>query len=105
MIKERNQVAQAYRSLGEGKKSEWLGKLENEKRTIESEAYRKSEEIKGKADADAAAIYAESYTKDARFYEFWKSMESYKNSAKNFDATFSTNMDYFKYLYGPDGKR
>ena len=45
MIKDRNQVAQAYRSLGEGKKAEWLGKLESEKRTIASEAYRKSEEI------------------------------------------------------------
>ena len=54
MIKDRNQVAQAYRSLGEGKKAEWLGKLESDKRTIASEAYRKSEEIKGNADAEAA---------------------------------------------------
>ncbi|MBO5116574.1 MAG: protease modulator HflC, partial [Treponema sp.] len=30
MIKDRNQVAQAYRSLGEGKKAEWLGKLESD---------------------------------------------------------------------------
>lgn len=43
MIKDRNQVAQAYRSLGEGKKAEWLGRLENDKRKITSEAYRKSE--------------------------------------------------------------
>ena len=64
MIKERNQVAQAYRSLGEGKKAEWLGRLENDKRTIASEAYRKSEEIKGAADAEAAAIYAAAYNKD-----------------------------------------
>lgn len=105
MIKERNQVAQAYRSLGEGKKSEWLGKLENEKRTIESEAYRKSEETKGKADAEAAAIYTQAYTRDPKFYEFWKSLESYKNTMSGFDATYSTSMDYFKYLYGPDGKR
>lgn len=105
MIKERNQVAQAYRSLGEGKKSEWLGKLENEKRTIESEAYRKSEETKGKADAEAAAIYTQSYTRDPKFYEFWKSLESYKNTMGNFDVTYSTKMDYFKYLYSSDGKR
>ena len=102
MIKERNQVAQAYRSLGEGKKAEWLGKLENEKRTIESEAYKISEETKGKADAEAAAIYTKAYSQDAKFYEFWKSLESYKKSMGNFDATYSTNMDYFKYLYGKD---
>ncbi len=105
MIKERNQVAQAYRSLGEGKKSEWLGKLENEKRTIESEAYRKSEEIKGKADAEAAAVYAGAYSKDPEFYEFWKSLESYKKTIPNFDANYSTNLDYFKYLYSSSGKR
>ena len=105
MIKERNQVAQAYRSLGEGKKAEWLGKLENEKRTIESEAYRKSEETKGKADAEAAAIYAEAYTRDAAFYEFWKSLESYKNTMQGFDTTYSTDMDYFKYLYSSEGRR
>ena len=105
MIKERNQVAQAYRSLGEGKKAEWLGKLENEKRTIESEAYKVSEETKGKADALAAAIYAESYSRDPKFYEFWKSLESYKTTMGTFDTTYSTKLDYFKYLYSSNGNR
>ncbi len=105
MIKERNQVAQAYRSLGEGKKAEWMGKLENEKRTIQSEAYRKAEETKGKADAEAARIYSEAYGKDPDFYNFWKSMESYKQTLKGYDATYSTNMDYFRYLYSSDGRR
>ena len=105
MIKDRNQVAQAYRSLGEGKKAEWLGKLENEKRRITSEAYRKSEEIKGNADAEAAAIYAAAYNKDPEFYTFWKSMESYKNNLKDYPATLSTKMDYFDYMYSADGKR
>ena len=105
MIKERNQVAQAYRSLGEGKKAEWLGKLENEKRTIESEAYKVSEETKGKADALAAAIYAESYSRDPKFYEFWKSLESYKTTMGTFDTTYSTKLDYFMYLYSSNGNR
>lgn len=105
MIKERNQVAQAYRSLGEGKKAEWLGKLENEKRTIESGAYRQSEEIKGKADAEAAAIYANAYSKDPDFYAFWRSLESYKQTMDKFDTTYSTNMEYFKYLYSANGSK
>jgi len=104
MIKDRNQVAQAYRSRGEGKKAEWLGKLESDKRTISSEAYRKSEEIKGNADAEAAKIYADAYNKDADFYAFWKSMESYKTTLKDANATYSTNMDYFKYLYNANGR-
>ncbi len=105
MIKERNQVAQAYRSRGEGKKAEWLGKLENEKKSIESQAYKVAEETKGKADAQAAKIYAEAYNKDPEFYEFWKSMESYKTTLGKFDTTYSTNMQYFKYLYSANGKK
>jgi len=70
MIKERNQIAQAFRAFGEGKKAEWLGKLENEKRTILSSAYAKSESIKGKADAEASKIYANSFGKDPVFSNF-----------------------------------
>ncbi len=105
MIKERNQVAEAYRSVGEGRKADWMGKLEKDKLSIESEAYRKSEEIKGNADAEATRIYAEAYALDPEFYTFWKSLESYKTTMPKFDATYSTGMDYFKYLYSPDGKR
>ena len=104
MIKDRNQEAQHYRSQGEGKKAELLGKLENDKRTIESEAYRKAEEIKGNADAKAAKIYAEAYNKDPEFYTFWKSMESYKKTLKDYNATYSTDMDYFDYLYSATGR-
>lgn len=104
MIKERSQIAQAYRSLGEGKKAEWLGRLENEKRTISSEAYKEAEEIKGRADAEAARIYADAYEQDSEFYTFWKSIESYRTTLPKFDATFSTDMEYFKYLYNADGE-
>lgn len=104
MVKERNRVAQAYRSVGEGRKADWMGKLEKDKKRIESEAYRKSEEIKGAADAEASRIYAEAYAVDPEFYTFWKSMESYKNNLKDYPATYSTSMDYFKYLYNAEGR-
>ena len=105
MIKERNQVAEAYRSKGEGDKAEWLGKLEKDKLTIESEAYRKAEEIKGQADAEAASIYAAAYDVDREFYTFWKSLESYKQTFDNFDSTLTTDMEYFDYLYSAEGNR
>jgi len=104
MIKERNQIAQAFRSYGEGKKAEWLGKLENEKRSILSSAYQKAETLKGKADAEATKIFADTYGKDPSFFEFWKAMESYKATVPNFKKTLSTGMDYFKYLYNPAGR-
>ncbi|MHB0897532.1 MAG: protease modulator HflC [Spirochaetales bacterium] len=104
MIKERNQIAQAFRSYGEGKKAEWLGKLENEQRSILSSAYAKSETLKGKADAEATKIFADAYGRDPSFFEFWKAMESYKATVPNFKKTLSTGMEYFKYLYSPTGR-
>lgn len=104
MIAERNQRAQAFRSYGEGKKAEWLGKLDNERRTILSEAYRRSEEVKGRADAEAARIYSEAYSQDTEFFEFWRSVESYRKTLPNFSKTLTTDMDYFKYLYNMYGR-
>lgn len=98
MIADRNQVAQAYRSFGEGKKAEWLGKLQNEQKTILSQAYKTSEEIKGKADAEAARIYANAYSKDPDFFEFWRSIESYRKTLPKFGKTLTTDIEYFKFL-------
>ena len=103
MIKERSQVAQAYRSYGEGQKAEWLGKLDNDKRSILSEAYEKSESIKGKADAEATRIYSESYQADPEFFEFWRSIESYRKILPKFEKTLTTDMEYFNYLYEQNG--
>jgi modulator of FtsH protease HflC len=104
MIKERNQIAEAYRSYGEGKKAEWLGKLENERKTVLSEAYRESETIRGTSDAEAAQIYAEAYKQDPEFFSFWRSIESYRKTLPKFRKTLTTDMDYFKYLYNEEGR-
>ena len=104
MIKERNQIAQAFRSYGEGAKAEWMGKLDNEKRTILSQAYETAELTKGTADATATAIYAESYQQDADFFQFWRSIESYKTTLPVFSKTLSTDMDYFRFMYNMQGR-
>jgi modulator of FtsH protease HflC len=103
MIKERNRIAEAFRSYGEGKKAEWLGNLEREKKTILSQAYETAEEIKGTADAEATRIYAESYQQDEEFFEFWRSIESYKRMMPKFRKTLTTDMDYFRFLHDQEG--
>jgi membrane protease subunit HflC len=104
MIKERNQIAQEYRSEGEGKKAEWFGKTDNEQRSVLSEAYAKAEKTRGDADAEATRIYAEAYNRDRNFFEFYRALESYKSTLPTMDKTMSTDMDYFRYLYSPDGR-
>ena len=104
MIKERNQIAQAIRSEGEGRKADILGQMERERMTILSTAYRESESIRGAADAEATRIYAEAYNRDRDFFDFWRAMESYRSTMGNFDKTISTDLDYFRYLYSTRGR-
>ena len=104
MIKERNQIAQAFRSDGQGRKAQWIGKMERELATISSGAYKKAQEIKGKADAQAASIYANAYKQDPDFYRFWKATESYKTVLPKFKKTFTTAPEYFNYLYNQAGR-
>ena len=103
MIKQRNQIAEAYRSSGEGQKAEWLGKLDNEKRAVLSAAYETSEEIKGGADAEATSIYALAYEADPEFFAFWRSIESYRRILPKFRKTLTTDMEYFRDLYNAGG--
>lgn len=103
MIKQRNQIAAAYRSYGEGEKTEWVGKMNNEKQAILSKAYETAEEVKGEADAEATTIYALAYEADEEFFSFWRSIESYRRILPKFSKTLTTDMDYFKYLYSSNG--
>ncbi|MDR1574402.1 MAG: protease modulator HflC [Treponema sp.] len=99
MIKERNQIAQAIRSEGEGRKAALLGRMDNERMTIRSAAYNRSEAIRGAADAEASRIYADAYNRDRGFFDFWRAVESYRTTLPKFDKTLSTDMEYFRYLY------
>ncbi len=99
MISERQRIAEQYRSEGQGKKAEIIGKTQRELERIQSEAYRKSEEIKGKADAQATKIYADTYSKDPNFYKFLKSLEALKATAsKKQTLILSTDSEFYELM-------
>lgn len=99
MISERKRIAAQYRSEGEGERAATLGRMDRELAKISSEAYRKSQEIRGKADGEATRISAEAFGKDPEFYDFYRTLEFYKNF-NNPKSSFvlSTDADIFKYL-------
>ncbi|NLZ76831.1 MAG: protease modulator HflC [Spirochaetales bacterium] len=100
MIKERNQIAEAYRSYGRGQLAQWEGKTESEQRVILSTAYAESEAIKGIADAQAATIYSDAYEENPEFFNLWRTLESYRKTVPDLDKVLSTDMEYFDQLYG-----
>ncbi|MBN2351149.1 MAG: protease modulator HflC [Spirochaetales bacterium] len=99
MIKERNQIAQAFRSDGEGERQKWLGQMERELQQIQSEAARKAKEIMAKADAEALQIRNSAYNRDPAFADYWMAMQEYRALLPKFRKTLTTDADFFKYLY------
>ena len=102
MISERRQIAERFRSEGNGEAARINGNRERELNRIRSEAYREVEEIRGDADAKATGIYASAYNKTpeaADFYEFQKTMDMYKTVMKdNSTLILSTTSEAFEYL-------
>ena len=102
MIAERKRIASKYRSEGDGKSAEIRGQKERELKRIVSEAYRKAQETKGKADAEATKIYAQAYSLDPEFYQFLKTLETYRTALeKDTWLILSTDSEFLKYLKGP----
>jgi len=104
MIKERNQIAQAFRSDGEGEKANLLGTTNNKLLQIQSDAERQAKEIKAKADATALAIRNRAYSQDPDFADYWMALEEYKTILPRFNKTMTTDSDFYKYLYNKRGR-
>jgi len=101
MIAERNQIAEKFRSEGQGEARKILGEKERDLKLITSEAYRVAQEIKGKADAEATKLYAKAYGLDPEFYSFVKTLDVYGQALdKNSSLVLSTDSEFFKYLKG-----
>ena len=102
MISERRQIASRFRSEGEGEAARIAGRKERDLNEIQSTAYRQVQQIRGEADGRATEIYAQAYTQNpqaAEFYNFLKSMETYRK-VLNKDSTIvlSTDSDLFGLL-------
>ena len=99
MISEQNMIAEKYRAQGQGKKQEILGMQIQKEKEIISDAYLNAQNIKGMADAEATEIYANAYGKSPEFYNYLKTLDTYKNTL---DPTtifiLSTDNKYLKFI-------
>ncbi len=102
MKSERFRIADKFRSEGQGEASRINGEKERDLKSIQSEAFKTAEQIMGKADAQAAAIYADAYDRSAQsrdLYSFLKSLETFeKTFDKETSVILSTDSDLYKYL-------
>jgi membrane protease subunit HflC len=84
-----NEAAQRVRALADRTEVE-----------IVSDARRDGEIIRGEADAERNAIFANAFGEDPEFFEFYRSLTAYKNAlqGKNSTMVISPDSEFFDYL-------
>jgi membrane protease subunit HflC len=100
MSEERAQEAQEHRSKGE-EAAEGIRAIADRKVTVlMAEAYQQAEILRGKGDAEAAAIYADAFGADAEFYQFTRSLGAYQKIFQNRQnvMVLSADNEFFRYL-------
>lgn len=74
--------AQAAKLRAEGVESSERTRADADKQRTEilANAARQAAQVRGEGDASASEIYAKSYSKNAEFYSFYRSMQSYRTA-------------------------
>ena len=104
MISERQRIAARFRSIGDGESAKIRGEKEKEIDSLRSNAYRLAQEVIGKADAEAAGIYAASYGQAPEFYTFIQTLAAYRKTLKgNSSLLLTTDSDFYRYLNQANG--
>jgi membrane protease subunit HflC len=101
--------AQAAKLRAEGVEVSETTQAEANKEQTEllADAARQAGQIRGEGDAAASEIYAKSYSKNAEFYSFYRSMESYRDAiGKQSDVlVVAPDGAYFKYFKQPQAQK
>ncbi|MBY0427772.1 MAG: protease modulator HflC [Alphaproteobacteria bacterium] len=100
MISERKREAAEFRAKGQELSQEIKSKAEREKTVLLAEAQREAETTRGQGDQEALHIIAQATSKDAQFYNFYRSLQAYRDTMANKETSIilSPDSDFFKYF-------
>ena len=107
MRTEREREAAEFRAQGQEIAQEIRSKADKERTVLVAEAEKQSQLTRGEGDAKAIKIYADAFKKDPEFYNFYRTLEAYKESIAGNDTTLilSPNNDFLKYLKNQSGSK
>lgn len=107
MRAERTAVAKEHRSQGKEKAEIIRADVDAKVTVMLADAEKNALTTRGEGDAQAAKIYADSYSKDAEFYSFWRSLEAYKRSFTNKSDVLvvKPESEFFRYMKDANGKK
>ncbi|ACD16928.1 protease modulator HflC [Paraburkholderia phytofirmans] len=104
MIAARQQVAADERAKGTAEADKIRQDAIGQQQAILADGYRQAQTIKGEGDAKAAQIAADAYGSDPQFYQFYQSMQAYKNTFKPGDViVVDPSNEFFRFMRSSTG--
>ncbi len=100
MRAEREREAREHRSKGKELAEGIRADADRQRTVILANAYKQSELIRGDGDAESARIYAEAYSQDTEFYEFYRSLQAYRDVFRDRSdvLVIEPEGEFFEYL-------
>lgn len=100
MSAERLRVANELRSQGVEAAEAIRANADRERQVILANAERDAQRVRGDGDAQATDIYARAYGREAEFYAFYQSLESYRGAFASGDSVLVLDPDseFFRYF-------
>jgi len=100
MRAERERVAREHRAQGEETAKGIRAVAERERTIMLAEAQRDAETIRGEGDARATEVYAQAYGEDPGFYEFYRSMNAYRDAigSKHDILVLQPDSEFFRFF-------
>jgi membrane protease subunit HflC len=106
MRADREKEAREIRAKGAEEANIIRATADKERQLLLAEAEKKAQLLKGEGDAEATKIFANAFGKDVEFFEFYRSLESYKKAINKETDTIllSPNSEFMKH-FNPSEKR
>lgn len=107
MITERQREAAEERALGQKTSEEIKANADRDSTIIVAEAKKTAEIMRGEGEAQRNKVFAQAFSKDPEFFEFYRTMQAYRMSFNSDDTTMvlSPKSDFFKYFGGDKGRK
>lgn len=106
MQTEREREAKEFRAKGAEDAQKIRSQADKERTILLAEAKKKAEITRGEGDGTATKIFADSFGKDQDFFQFYRSMQAYRNALDKKDTTImmSPDNEFLKFMEKGEGQ-
>jgi membrane protease subunit HflC len=107
MRTEREREASEFRAQGFERAQQIRSSAERESTVIRAEAFREAEVLRGQGDGEATKTYNRAYGSDPQFFDFFRSMQAYREAIRNDDTTLvlTPNSEFFRFFGDLEGRQ